>query len=668
MSDERMTVAELLSAIDGGWQTFTAYLGTLTPEQLTVPTDAAGWSAQDHVIHIADWERSLIPFLNRENRWPTMGVDEATWKEASWDKINGIMQQRSKDKTVEEARAYADEAHQQLVNKIKLLADEDLYRPYHYYQTNYYQTGSQYDTPAINLLQDDTYHHYEEHMPWIAAIVAKDQPMTKAELLEKIDKGWNDFQAYLITLTPTQVTVPTDAAGWRALDHIIHLADWENGMLALLNHQDRAAGIGVDKALWETQDFDKINDVLQKKSRDKTLQEAYPYVMGIHERFVDKIRSMSDAELHQPYKYFQPDSDREAPVIKWVQMNTYQHYAEHTPWIAAIVAKDTQLSKTALLENIQKGWDDLNKFLYGLSNGQMTQPTDAGGWTVKDHAMHLAAWEDGLTAMLDQKDRRLHMGIDVSTWKSGDDPINAVIQQRYKDLTWAEVEQKRQHIHNYLLKQIDAMSEETLQAPNPKSKSNRTISDYISGSTFQHYGDHMPWMVAIVDDRTPPTKVQLLARVQKGWDDLNAFLATLSSDQKTGPTDAAGWTVKDHMIHMALWENGVLAALNQQDRAAQMGVDKETWATDDDDTINAAIQKQHQAESLETVEQKRRMIHEQLVRKTEGLSDADLQRPMRDFYPMSDSPNTVAGLIIGNTYMHYADHIPWMTAIAAGKK
>src|SRR5262249_27962136 len=143
-----------------------------------------------------------------------------------------------------------DEAHQKLVDRIKLLSDEDLYRPY-----NYYQPQSPYTTPAIDLLKDDTYHHYEEHTPWIAAIVA--QTMGKDELLEKIDKGWNDFNAYLMTLTPPEVTIPTDPAGWRALDHVIHLADWENGVLAMLNKQDRAAAMGVDKATWASQEFDK---------------------------------------------------------------------------------------------------------------------------------------------------------------------------------------------------------------------------------------------------------------------------------------------------------------------------------------------------------------------------------------------------------------------------
>lgn len=324
------------------------------------------------------------------------------------------------------------------------------------------------------------------------------QPMSKAELLAKIEQSWTDFNAYLITLTPSQVTVPTDAAGWTVLDHLIHLADWENGVLAMLNKQDRAAAMGVDSATWESQEFDKINDILQKKGKGKSIFQAREFVMGIHQQFVEKIQSLSDEDLLRPYKYYQPQSDREAPVIQWVQMNTYEHYEEHKPWIEAIVASEKPLSKVDLLAIVSKGWDALDKFLKGLSDAQKTQLTDAAGWTVKDHVMHMAVWEDGLTAMLDQKDRRSHMNIDEETWKSGDDPINAVIQQRYKDLSWAEVEQKRQTIHAYLLKQIDEMSEQALQSPNPKSKSNYVINDNIIASTADHYAEHIPWMAAIV--------------------------------------------------------------------------------------------------------------------------------------------------------------------------
>ena len=327
--------------------------------------------------------------------------------------------------------------------------------------------------------------------------------MTKTELLTKIDHSWNAFNAYLMTLTPPQVTLPTDGAGWTAQDHIIHIADWENGILALLNKQNRAVAMGIDAATWSAPDFDKINDILQKRSRNKTLQEAQIYVMGIHQQLVDKVQSLTDDDLYRPYKAYQPDSDREEPVINWIQENSYEHYAEHTPWIAAIVAAYTPLSKAQLLSTIQKGWADLTAFLNTLSDTQKTQPTDAAGWTVKDHVIHLAAWEDGLVGLLDKQDRRTTMNIDEATWKSGDDAINAVIQQRYKDLSWTEVEQKRQAIHTKLLKQIDALNDETLQdaygAYNSNSQSKHAITEYISATTFDHYAEHMLWMAVIAN-------------------------------------------------------------------------------------------------------------------------------------------------------------------------
>ena len=162
------------------------------------------------------------------------------------------------------------------------------------------------------------------------------------------------------------------------------------------------------------------------------------------------------------------------------------------------------MNKAELLSQIQAGWDNVDTFLSTLSDAQITQPTDAAGWTVKDHVIHMAVWEDGLTGFLDKQDRRAYMGIDEAIWKpDNDDPINDVIYQRNKDLSWAEVQQKRQEVHTKLLKQIEAMSDETLQGAygvfNPNSQSERPITNYISGATILHYADHIPWMAAIVE-------------------------------------------------------------------------------------------------------------------------------------------------------------------------
>ncbi len=336
--------------------------------------------------------------------------------------------------------------------------------------------------------------------------MADTQHMTKAELLATIGNAWNSFQGYLINLTPAQVTIPTDPAGWTSLDHVIHLAHWENSMIALMNKQDRADAMGIDPAVYAAGDDDVINGLLQQQTKDMALPEAFSFVMGIHQRFLTQIESLSEEDVHRPYNYFAPNSSRTEPLIDLIYGNTVEHYPEHQSYIDKIVANRTPPAKAEILARVQKGWDNLNTFLDGLSIDQKTEPTDAAGWTVKDHMIHLAVWEDGLVAMFNKQDRRTAMGINEATWESGDDPINAVIQKRYKDLSLSEVEEKRRGIHAQLMQQIDSFTQETINGPynalNPNSNNSRPVADHIIGNTYMHYADHIPWMAAIAESKS----------------------------------------------------------------------------------------------------------------------------------------------------------------------
>lgn len=55
------------------------------------------------------------------------------------------------------------------------------------------------------------------------------------------------------------------------------------------------------------------------------------------------------------------------------------------------------------------------------------------------------------------------------------------------------------------------------------------------------------------------------------------------------------------------------------------------------------------------LDQLRREIHGRLVEKVAALTDADLQRPIREFSKTSDSDTLAAALIAGNTFAHYSD-------------
>ncbi|HLV36093.1 MAG TPA: ClbS/DfsB family four-helix bundle protein [Spirillospora sp.] len=166
-----------------------------------------------------------------------------------------------------------------------------------------------------------------------------------------------------------------------------------------------------------------------------------------------------------------------------------------------------------------------------------------------------------------------------------------------------------------------------------------------------------------MSNETLPSKSVLLANMQAGWDKLQAYIQSLTEAQLTGPTDAAGWTGKDHLIHLAVWEGGVVALLNRQSRREYMGIDEATWANDDFDATNAIIQQRHKDMPLADVLNTLRDTHRRMVETVESLSEADLRQPYSAYDPTTDSDSPVINRIIGNTYAHYAEHIPWIDAI-----
>lgn len=159
-------------------------------------------------------------------------------------------------------------------------------------------------------------------------------------------------------------------------------------------------------------------------------------------------------------------------------------------------------------------------------------------------------------------------------------------------------------------------------------------------------------------------KAELLAKTQTSWDALNTYVATLNNEQLTQLNDAAGWTVKDHLIHLAVWEDGVWALLNKRDRPAEMGVDAETWKRWNFDEINGVIQRQHKDKSWAEIQQKRQASHDRFIAQIEATSEADLARPVKDFQANSTSNTPVIEVVVGDAFSHYDAHLPWIQAIA----
>lgn len=330
--------------------------------------------------------------------------------------------------------------------------------------------------------------------------------ISNEQLIANIRQGWSDLMSFLMTLTPEKVLIPTDANGWTAADHLMHLADWLNGVNSLLEKGSQYEGMGIDRDLFLSEDYDAMNAIMAARHKGASLTEVRAALDGAQTRLIANITPMTDAELYRAYNTYAKDiPDWDHPVINTIIGNSYHHYQEHTPWIKAI-AESYQVSRDDMLSELRTAWDKLNALLDSYTPEQMTQRTDAAGWTVKDHVIHLAVWEDGINALLNKQSRYQAMGLTSEQWNNTHDvdQMNASIHDQHVNMTLDEVRAQFKSVHDRLVAKVESMTTDDLHLPygvySPEdADEERPVFSWIGGNSYGHFEEHTPWIRAIVE-------------------------------------------------------------------------------------------------------------------------------------------------------------------------
>lgn len=161
----------------------------------------------------------------------------------------------------------------------------------------------------------------------------------------------------------------------------------------------------------------------------------------------------------------------------------------------------------------------------------------------------------------------------------------------------------------------------------------------------------------------PVSKANLLGLMEREWNKLQTFIGGLSDEQLTQLTDSAGWTIKDHLMHLVSWQEGVRAILTGKSRIEAMQLDQATWEAGWE-RINDALQQKHRDMPLAEVKAALNRSYEGTVAAINSLeTDEDLLRPYRDFAPETSHDDPVISWIAGNTFGHIEEHLPWLQAI-----
>ena len=141
--------------------------------------------------------------------------------------------------------------------------------------------------------------------------------MKKQQILEKLERTWNDFQQSFSGLPDDLLSQPGANGDWSVKDLMAHVAWWEEETLKHL--PDVAQGKRLPRYADLYGGLDAFNRLMWEKWRRASLAEVRQYMLDTHRRLLEYIQAAPD-ELLQTDTRFRHR----------LRLDTYSHYPEHT--------------------------------------------------------------------------------------------------------------------------------------------------------------------------------------------------------------------------------------------------------------------------------------------------------------------------------------------------
>jgi hypothetical protein len=146
-------------------------------------------------------------------------------------------------------------------------------------------------------------------------------------------------------------------------------------------------------------------------------------------------------------------------------------------------------------------------------------------------------------------------------------------------------------------------------------------------------------------------KSDLLEKLEQSRENFLELLDSLTEEKMLEPALPGGWTVKDVLVHITLWEAELIKLLFQ----AQQGRKPKTILNSREpaDQVNARWYAQHKDRDLEQALKDFETIRDQTIRRVQSFSDKDLTDPNR-YKWLNDQP--LWKWIAEDTFEHEDEH------------
>jgi hypothetical protein len=163
--------------------------------------------------------------------------------------------------------------------------------------------------------------------------------------------------------------------------------------------------------------------------------------------------------------------------------------------------------KEKLNERIEASYSELMELIKSLGPDGL-RVTGSDGWAVKDHVIHLGAWELSLLGLLDGRDRVAAMG--VPGVEPETESINRAVWALHRNKTAEEALAFFAGTHSQLISALDKLGYDDLQLPYSHYQSetkgvegvDRPVIGWVAGNTYEHYEEHIPWIASLAAQRS----------------------------------------------------------------------------------------------------------------------------------------------------------------------
>jgi hypothetical protein len=154
------------------------------------------------------------------------------------------------------------------------------------------------------------------------------------------------------------------------------------------------------------------------------------------------------------------------------------------------------------------------------------------------------------------------------------------------------------------------------------------------------------------DQSDPKNKAQLLERIRSARAALEQTLAGLDDTALSAP-GPEGWSVKDHLAHLAAWERKVLANMDGRASHEVLGVPEAVYKGGDWVAINEYVRAPDKDRPAAEVVAEFWRVYGVMTHRIADLPNEVL------FGKDEDLLNNISG----NTYGHDEEHKPWIEAV-----